>query len=204
MSDTRIVLDLETKSSFDEVGGRNALDKLGISVVGIYRYETNTYETYFENEFGKLQNLLIDSSLLIGFNIVFFDLPVLQPYLSVDVKKMPVFDIMLSLQEKLGHRVSLDSVASATLGEGKTGSGLDAIKFYKEGRFEELKKYCLNDVRVTKEVLDFGIKNKKISFKSKYGPAIKEVKVDWSACSPKRATATQEAAPAEAAQYKLF
>lgn len=204
MFDKRIVLDLETKSTFDEVGGRNALDKLGISVVGIYRYETNTYETYLENEFGKLQNLLIDSSLIVGFNIVFFDLPVLQPYLSVDVKKLPAFDIMLSLQEKLGHRVGLDSVASATLGEGKTGSGLDAIKFYKEGRLEELKKYCLNDVRVTKEVFDFGIKNKKISFKSKYGPAIKEVKIDWSAYSPKRATATLEASPTEAAQYKLF
>lgn len=204
MSDKRIVLDLETKSTFDEAGGRNAVDKLGVSVVGIYRYETNTYEAYFEKDFGQLQNLLIDSSLIVGFNSVYFDLPVLQPHLSIDVKKLPSFDIMLSLQDKLGFRVGLDAVASATLGTGKTATGLDAIKYFREGRFEELKKYCLNDVKVTKEVFDFGLKNKKVSFRSKYGSAVKEVKIDWSAFGPKKASEAFETSTAEPAQYKLF
>jgi DEAD/DEAH box helicase domain-containing protein len=204
MVDTRIVLDLETKSSFDEAGGRNAVEKLGVSVVGLYRYDSDSYETYVEKDFGQLQNLLIDSSLIVGFNIVYFDLPVLQPYLSIDVKKLPTCDIMLSLQEKLGFRVGLDAVASATLGTGKTATGLDAIKFYKEGRWEELKSYCLSDVKVTKEIFDFGLKNRHVSFRSKYGSTIKEVKVDWSAYGPKKANEAFETTDSEPAQYKLF
>jgi len=204
MTDKRLVLDLETKRTFDEVGGRNALDKLGISVVGIYRYETDKYECYLENDFGKLQNLLIDSSLIIGFNHIWFDMPVLQPYLSIDVKKLPCFDIMQDMQNILGHRIGLDAIASATLGQGKIGSGLDAIRYYREGRWEELKEYCLKDVEVTKQVLDYGIKNKRVQFKSKYGGNVKEVNVNWAAYGPKKAAHLKIQAEPEPAQYKLF
>jgi hypothetical protein len=204
MQDRRIVLDIETQRSFDDVGGRNNLEKLGVSVVGVYDYSTNVYETYLEKDLGRLQNLLIDSSLIVGFNHQFFDMPVLQPYFSFDVKKLPLFDIMLEVQKIIGHRVSLDSVASATLGIGKTGSGLDAIKYFNEGRWDELKKYCLNDVKVTKEVCDFGIANKKVYFNSKFGNVKKEVSVNWGDFSGKKATKAFAAKPAEQAQYKLF
>lgn len=204
MSDRRIVLDLETKRSFDEVGGRNHAEKLGVSVVGLYNYDNNEYRCFQEHEFGELQNLLIDTDLIIGFNHVEFDLPVLQPYLSVDVKKFSCFDIMLNLQQILGHRIGLDSVASATLGIGKTATGLDAIKYYNEGRLEELKSYCLNDVKVTRDVFDYGIKNKKIAYTSKFGGHIKEVKVAWGDYSKKNTLLSRQQQPVEPAQYKLF
>ncbi|EKD52153.1 MAG: hypothetical protein ACD_62C00092G0004 [uncultured bacterium] len=204
MTDKRIILDLETKRTFEEVGGRNALDKLGISVVGVYQYETDTYSTFLEKDFGALQNLLIDASLIVGFNHVYFDMPVLQPYLSVDVKKLPCFDIMLDLQKIIGHRIGLDAVAQATLGVGKIATGLDAIRFYQEGRWDELKKYCLKDVEVTKEVFEYGIKNGQVMFRSRFGPAIKEVKVKWTPYNKRQATKTMSENPAEPAQYKLF
>lgn len=204
MSDRRIVLDLETKRSFDEVGGRNHVEKLGVSVVGIYNYDTDEYRCFLEHEFGELQNLLIDTDLIVGFNHVYFDMPVLQPYFSVDVKKLPCFDIMLDLQALIGHRVGLDSVASATLGIGKTATGLDAIRYYNEGRWEELKKYCLNDVKVTREVFEFGIKNKSVSYTSKYGNTIKQIKVNWASHSKKNAPLSRQGQPVEPAQYKLF
>lgn len=196
--DRRIVLDIETKKTFDEVGGRDKMDQLGVTVVGIYRYETDAYEVYEEKDLGKLQNLLIDASLIIGFNHVGFDFPVLQAYFSIDVKNLPAFDLMLDLQEKLGHRVGLDSLASATLGIGKSGSGLDAVRFYKEGKMEELKKYCLNDVKVTKDVFEYGLKNQHIFFTSKFGHQKKEVAVDW---KKYKKIADIQSSPA---QYKLF
>lgn len=204
MTDRRIVLDLETKRTFDEVGGRNQLDKLGVSVVGVYDYNTDEYICYEEKDFGKLQNRLIDASLIIGFNHIYFDMPVLQPYLSVDVKNLPCFDIMLDIQERLGFRISLDSVATATLGKGKIGTGLDAIKYFNEGRWQELKDYCLMDVKVTKEVLDFGIKNKKIHYKPKFGHTHRELKVNWSSHNKNQANSIVETAKNEPAQYKLF
>lgn len=200
MNDKRVVIDLETIKTYDEVGGRDHLDQLGISVVGVYEYATNSYRIFEGSELGQLQNFLINASLVIGFNHVGFDLPVLQPHLTIDVKTIPTFDIMLDIQTRLGHRVSLDSVAKATLGEGKTGHGLDAIRFYREGRMKELKDYCLNDVRVTKEVFDHGVTQKKIFYLSKMGNQKKELPVDWKA----DANPTTDSAVVIPAQYKLF
>ncbi|MBI4411651.1 MAG: ribonuclease H-like domain-containing protein [Deltaproteobacteria bacterium] len=199
--DTRLVLDLETKRTFDEVGGRDHLDQLEITVVGVYDYATREYRTYEESETGALQNLLINASLIIGFNHIGFDMPVLQPYLSIDAKKLPLFDIMLDLQQKLGHRIGLDSVATATLGVGKTGHGIDAIRFYREGKIKELKEYCLNDVKVTKEVFDYGIENGKIHYFSKIGNTKKEIAVEWEKYKSARLVPSLRTEPA---QYKLF
>lgn len=200
--DKRIVLDLETKKTFDEVGGRDHMDKLGISVVGVYHYEDDSYVCYEEKDFGKLQNLLIDSSLIIGFNHFFFDMPVLQPYLSCDVNILPLFDIMLDLQQKLGHRIGLDAIATATLGIGKTGHGLDAIRYYREGKMDELKKYCLNDVKVTKDVFEYGAANGRVFYFSKFGNQKKEIEVDWK--KHLKTKKEKDAPPPPPAQYKLF
>lgn len=196
--DTRIVLDLETKKTFDEVGGKEHIDQLGVTVCGVYDYLTKEYEVYEENDLGRLQNRLIDCSLIIGYNHISFDMPVLQPYFSVDVSKFPCLDLMVSLQEKIGHRVGLDSVASATLGIGKTGHGLDAIRFYREGKMKELRDYCLNDVKVTKDVFEFGMKKGKVSYISRFGRQNKEVKVDW------KSYKKPEESSIDQAQYKLF
>lgn len=200
--DRRVVLDLETKRTFDEVGGREHLDQLEVTVVGVYDYATDDYRIYEESEMGKLQNFLINSSLIIGFNHVGFDMPVLQPYFSVEVKKLPTFDIMLDFQAKVGHRIGLDSIAQATLGIGKTGHGLDAIRFYREGKIKELKEYCINDVKVTKEIFDYGIENRKIYYLSRFGAQKKEVSVtDWKNYRNSRKLAQNKTEPA---QYKLF
>lgn len=204
MNDSRLVLDLETKHTFDEVGGRNQFAKLGVSVVGVYDYATDSYECYLEKDFGRLQNRLIDCSLIIGFNHKFFDMPVLQPYLSLDVKTLPLFDIMLELQQIIGHRVGLDSVAQATLGSGKIGHGLDAIRFFREGRWDELKKYCLKDVEVTRHVYEYGLKNKTIRYSSKFGRETREIKVNWSEFGKKSVLQAFAAKPVEQSQYKLF
>src|SRR6185295_15103726 len=96
------------------------------------------------------------AELVIGFNIRRFDMPVLQPYLPFPVAPLPVLDIMEEIVKVLGHRVSLDSVAQATLGRGKTGHGLEALQWFKEGRFDLIVKYCLDDVKLTKDVYDYG------------------------------------------------
>ena len=64
---------------------------------------------------------------------------------------------------------------------------------------KELKEYCLNDVKVTKDVFDFGVENGKISYFSKFGNQKKEIKVDW-----KKYKKPKAEGPALQAQYKLF
>lgn len=195
-----VVLDLETKKTFDEVGGREHMDKLGVTVVGVYDYPTDSYKAYREEELGALQNHLISSDLIIGFNHIGFDLPVLKPYFSIDVEALPNFDIMVECQKILGHRIGLDSLAKATLDIGKTGSGLDAIRYYREGKWDLLEKYCLNDVKVTKDIFEYGLKHKKIHYFSRFGQQKKTIKVNWQKYkNPEKLN--QDLAPA---QYKLF
>ena len=176
----QFVLDLETKKGFDEVGGRAHFDQLGVSLIGLYRYDQENYNTFEENQIGELESLLSQSRRIIGFNIRRFDFPVLQPYCkNLKLADLPIFDILEELEKLLGHRVSLESVAKATLREGKSGSGLDAIAFYREGEIEKLKKYCLDDVRLTKEIYEFGKKFGKVYFLSKSGQDRIPVSVIW-------------------------
>jgi DEAD/DEAH box helicase domain-containing protein len=178
MKDKYIVLDVETKKSFDEVGGRN-FEQLGISVAGIYRQGSDKYEAYEENQLSQLNQILSEADLVIGFNIKGFDYVVLQPYLEIPLSKLPTLDILEDIKTALGHRVSLNSAAKATLGKEKTGDGLEALRLYKIGEIEKIKKYCLNDVQITKEIYEFGLKNRYIRYLSKDGRQILEVKIGW-------------------------
>ncbi|RJP63061.1 MAG: hypothetical protein C4543_01055 [Ignavibacteriales bacterium] len=154
----KIVLDLETKKTFDEVGGHHNSDKLGVSLVGVYSYNKDKYRGFKEEEFDELLELLKNTELLIGFNSKSFDLTVLQPYYKdFDLRSIPHLDILEEVVYALGHRLKLESVAQSTLGYGKSGSGLDAIMYYRNNDWDSLIKYCLDDVKVTKEVYDYGL-----------------------------------------------
>ncbi len=175
----RLVLDLETQKEFSEVEGRKP-ELLGVSVVGIYSYEQNRYDAYLEADLAtKLAPRLQAADLLIGFNIRRFDIPVLQPYISFSLSTVPVLDIMEEVVKNLGHRLSLDSIAQATLGQGKSGSGLDALKWFKEGRFDLIVKYCLDDVRLTKDVYEYGKKHGRLLAVSRFGTEKLQIPVFW-------------------------
>jgi DEAD/DEAH box helicase domain-containing protein len=90
-------------------------------------------------------------------------------------------------------------VAQATLNVSKTGHGLDAIRYFRQGQWDKLKDYCRNDVKITKEVFDFGVKNGEVFFLSRDGGKKVRVEVDWIDRLPK--SAPREPAPA---QYKLL
>ncbi|OGY91285.1 MAG: hypothetical protein A3B31_00830 [Candidatus Komeilibacteria bacterium RIFCSPLOWO2_01_FULL_53_11] len=154
----KLVLDLETKKTFDDVGGHHNSHKLGVSLVGVYSYARDEYRGFRENEMDELKSWLIDADLIVGFNSKNFDFTVLQPYYKgFDLSKLPHLDIMEDVVYALGHRLKLETLAQATLGRGKSGDGLDAIRYFQEGNWEMLEKYCLDDVRITKEIYDYGV-----------------------------------------------
>lgn len=175
-----IVLDLETKRTFEEVGSRDNLGGLGVSVVGVYSYRHNEFQTYWEVDFPRLAAVLAEHPRVIGFNQRRFDMPVLQPYFKeMDLQKLPMVDILEDLHRTLGHRVKLDSVAAATLGKGKSGHGLDAIRYWNAGELDKLKQYCLDDVRITKEVFEYGAKHGEVFYFDRNGLKKLNAKVEW-------------------------
>jgi DEAD/DEAH box helicase domain-containing protein len=169
-----VVIDLETKHTFRDF---HEPAQLGISVLAIFDYKDSSKNVYTEKDLSNLFPILENCSYIIGFNINSFDLPVLQPYYPGDIKHFKTFDILDDIKRILGRRLSLNDVVQATLDKKKTGHGLEAIDFYKEGKWEELKKYCLDDVMLTKELFDYGVSYKKISYLNENGKI--NINVDW-------------------------
>ncbi len=178
----QIVLDVETKKTFNEVGGYFP-DRLGISFVGVnvrsHFGDVGEMKSFFEEDLSELFPLLEKADVLIGYNIQGFDLPALAPYYTGDAEAFPSLDLMDRIKDSFGHRIKLDSVAKETLGAGKIGSGLDAIKYYQQQQFKKLEKYCLQDVRVTRDLYDYGVKHGKVKFRNKWNRLI-ECDVDFS------------------------
>jgi DEAD/DEAH box helicase domain-containing protein len=174
----KLVLDIETQNSFKEIGGKSNLNLLKISLVGVYNYSDNKYYSFLENELDQLKELLKQAELIIGYNLKGFDYPVLENYMKeVNFSGIKTLDILEIIERHLGYKIKLESVAQGSLGLGKSGSGLDAIKYWKSGDIESLKKYCLQDVQVTKDVYEYGIKNKFVKFKGMWGKY--SIPVEW-------------------------
>ncbi len=159
-----VVFDLETQNTFSEVGSNNAADLL-ISVACAYDSETDTYTTVTVDELNVLWPIFEKADVLVGYNSNHFDIPLLNKYYPGDLTHIKSIDLLEDIRISLGRRLRLDSVAQATVGAKKSGNGLQAIKWWREGDIASIKKYCKQDVKITKEVFEFARDNKKVLFK---------------------------------------
>lgn len=186
---TEIIFDLETQRFFDDVATPDP-SLFGVSVLSLYfrKLDQNFNEiegemlSFFEKDVPKAWEYFKDANRVIGFNSKRFDVPVLKPYFPSELLKLPHFDILEHIKEINGKRVSLNAVAKETLGQHKVDEGGNAIKYWQKGDEESLAKlkyYCEEDVRITKEIYDFGLKNMKLRFKD-YWNTFREIDVDFS------------------------
>ncbi|MFZ2522828.1 MAG: ribonuclease H-like domain-containing protein [Minisyncoccia bacterium] len=188
----KLVFDIETKNIFQDVGTRNPED-LDISIVGLYDYESGKYLSFSQEEFADMWPYFQKAELLITFNGLYFDIPLLNKYYKKaglgDLSSQRHTDIFKEVKQVSGRWLKLDKIASGTFGINKSGDGFDAVKWWREGKIDEIRKYCLDDVKITKDVFDFAIKNKKLLYKE--GPFIKEVKLDTKHWEPVDEVKTQ-------------
>lgn len=194
---SEIVFDLETKRAPRGWGEREDLSSLGISVVGAWSSADDRLRAFREADIAELAALLRSADRVIGFAINRFDLPVLQPYVGYDLAELPVLDIFDDVTAKLGHRVSLASLAQATLGEGKSGHGLDAVRWYEEGDWERLEAYCLQDVKLTRDLYRFGRDQGHLLFESFVDGKTVSVPVSWGVADEAEVRALVERAKAD-------
>lgn len=175
----KLVFDIETKNIFQDVGSRNPED-LDISVVGVYDSETNKLISFVEEEFQSMWPYFQNADLLVTFNGAYFDVPLLNKYYKKaglgDLNEKKHLDIFKEVKQTSGRWLKLDKIAEGTFGIRKSGDGFDAIVWWRQGKVEEIKKYCLDDVKITRDIYEFALKNKKILYKE--GPFVKEVKLD--------------------------
>ena len=178
MAKNIIYFDLETQKSAEEVGGWNNISKMGMSVGVTYSTARGDYKIYGEQQVNDLIADLQRADLVVGFNNLRFDYEVLHGYTAFDLTQLPTLDMLVVLSEKLGHRLSLDSIATATFEVEKTAEGLQAIHWFKEGRLAEIAEYCCYDVKITKLVHEYGAEKKQLHYFNRFNKKL-TVPVKW-------------------------
>lgn len=187
-----IVFDLETQNTFHDVGSNNPAD-LDISVGCVYDSQTEIYTTVSIDELHLLWPIIEQADALVGYNSNHFDIPLLNKYYPGDLTTIKSIDLLEDIRISLGRRLRLDSVAQATIGAKKSGSGLQAVKWWREGNIKDLKKYCEQDVKVTKKIFDFAREHGKVMFKD--GSRKRDIPLDTSAWLPHQGHAMTHSLP---------
>jgi len=167
------VFDLETKRSAEEVGGWSRAERMGISVGVVYDSELDGFVTYLEEEVDQLVAHLQRAELVVGFNNRRFDYRVLTGYTDLDLFELPTLDLLEQIQTRLGYRLSLNRLAEQTLGSTKSANGLQALKWFKEGKIKEIVHYCRKDVEITRDLLLYALENGYLLFQNKAGSTVR-------------------------------
>jgi DEAD/DEAH box helicase domain-containing protein len=184
-----VIFDLETQKFFDEIEGSDPAD-LGVSILSMYVRTLDLHfneikgemHSFFEDDLIKSWDYFKNANRIIGFNSKHFDVPALKPYLPIEITKIPHLDILEHVREENGRRVSLNAIVKETLGDHKADDPANAILYWQkrdEVSLAKLKFYCEEDVRLTKEIYDYGLKKKKLRFKD-YWNTVRTIDVDFS------------------------
>jgi len=184
-----VIFDLETQKFFDDTGTADPAD-LGVSVVSLYsRQLDNDFKeisgeihSFWEHELDRMWKYFQIADRIIGFNSLNFDVPVLKPYAPAGFSKLPHFDILDHVKKVFGRRVSLNKIATDTLGTAKTDSGANAIKYWRRHDPESLAKlqsYCEADVVITRDIYDHGLHHRHLKFTDHWNTP-RQIDVDFS------------------------
>jgi DEAD/DEAH box helicase domain-containing protein len=174
-----LIFDVETQRLAHEVGGWGNVDRLGLAAAVTLDAQTGEVARFAEADAPALIEHLADAELIVGYNLLRFDYPVLRPYgLEPEELAGRTIDLLDHLYRSLGFHVSLDNVASATLGEHKSADGLAAVTWYRQGLLDRVFEYCEQDVRLTGRVWEHGRAQRQVRFRDR-DFRLREVPVAW-------------------------
>ena len=173
-----VYFDLESQKLFQEVGGRDP-SKLLLACGVTWSTDRNDFAVYWEKDVKDLIVELKSADKVVGFNIVNFDYQVLKPYTpNENFRSFRSVDMLQDIYRTLNFRISLDSIAKATLGATKTADGIKSVEWFRIGELDKVAEYCKADVDITRRVHEFGRNNGFVYYYSKLGSKLK-VSVNW-------------------------
>jgi DEAD/DEAH box helicase domain-containing protein len=168
-----IFFDLETQRSAAEVGGWHNAHLMRMALAVIYDTQTEQFETFFERDVHRLIERLGEADLVVGFNVISFDYAVLRGYTDADLSTLPTFDMLAAIHQRLGYRLALGHLAEETLGASKGGDGLQSLAWWKEGRVDEIERYCRQDVSLLVDLLRHASEHGHLCFRTKRGDRVR-------------------------------
>ncbi len=157
--------DIEYCEGWDDHAG------MGISVIGVYDYASDRYRVFCKDNFDEFQALVDSADLIVGYNSLKFDNQLCAAN-SLKVPNEKSYDLLVEIWEAHGLAsvfqypshvgYSLDAVAQANFGDSKTGNGAMAPVLWQQGKIGQVIDYCLQDVRLTKRLMDQVINTEKL------------------------------------------
>ncbi len=159
--------DLETQKLSHEVGGWDNTHLMKVSVAVLYELPADRYQVYREEDIPRLLEDLKQLDLVVGFNIIHFDYAVLRAYTPFDFQTLPTFDMLTEIKKTLGTRLSLDHLAQRTLGSRKSSDGIQAVQWFREGRWDLLTNYCKKDAALTKDLFFHAVEKGFLAYSDK-------------------------------------
>jgi RNase_H superfamily len=174
-----VYFDLETQHTANDIGGWERKRDMGMSLGVTYSSDLNEYRIYSEKRVDDLIHQLLRADLVVGFNVVNFDYQVLMGYTILDLPhQLRTLDLLLEVEHAGGVKPRLENIAQATLGFGKSGDGIDAIKWWREKKMLEIAEYCCFDVKVTRLVHEHGSHFREVFYADKFKRK-QRVEVKW-------------------------
>ncbi len=144
-------------------GGWGDKQNMGVSCIGAYDYTDDRYRVFMRDNFAEFQKLVDSHDLIVGFNSLAFD-NVVCAAAGIKVPDEKSYDLLVEIWDGAGvGRVfagkktggfGLDACCKANFGTEKSGNGAFAPVDFQRGNFGALIDYCLNDVTLTKQLLD--------------------------------------------------
>ncbi|MEM1311894.1 MAG: ribonuclease H-like domain-containing protein [Patescibacteria group bacterium] len=145
-----ITFDIETYSPSNSK--RIDTNEFRVTVVGAYFSWIDKYIAFLEDEVKDFLDVLKEAELVVGFNHIWFDLPVLQKYSTYNLFQLTNYDIMVEFEKKAGFKAKLDDLAKSNLGAKKTDTYESYSKYHEQCKWSELIDYCMNDVKLTEDL----------------------------------------------------
>ena len=182
-----ITFDIETANILPSLA-RQDVTQLDLAVVAIHDSETGEFSSYSKEQLSSLWPIIESADMLIGYNSNSFDIPLLNHYYPGDLTKIRSLDLMVEVQNALGRRIRLQSLAEGTLKVGKSGDGLKAVEWWQQGLYDKVREYCIQDVRITRQIFDYAREHKSLKYKDLKDT--REIKIDtsgWGASDTKSA-----------------
>lgn len=148
-------------------GGWHDYAGMGISCIGAYDYVEDRYRLFMDDNMGDFERLVDSRQFVIGYNSRKFDNNLCEAH-GIFIPADKSWDLQVAIWEGAGlgptfkypshSGYGLDAVAFTNLRRRKTGDGgALAPAHWQRGEYGKLIDYCLNDVFLTRGILDIAL-----------------------------------------------
>lgn len=164
---------LETQRSAEQVGGWHNAHLMRVALAVTWDSVTERFETFREADVHTLLARLAEAELVVGFNVLAFDYRVLRGYTDSALERLPTFDLLEAIRERIGFRLPLGHLAEENLGVPKGGDGLQSLQWWREGRIAEIEEYCRRDVTLLRDLFVRASERGHLLFRTRDGERVR-------------------------------